>query len=150
MSTFDLEIQSPNHRDTDTNDLIHNVDHQYVIERYAAISWRRLRVLQLQLNGKNAIFKVIHLASKQYISITLNAFSQSEQFEFKIESNIQLIIPQRELFGLITRKNKEIFLIKQGTLEQVNDSLNAFLSQNIATLEKIYMNSRVKAVQEAS
>lgn len=150
MSTFDLEIQSPSHRETDTNDLIHNVDHQYVIERYAAISWRRLRVLQLQLNGKNAIFKVIHLASKQYISITLNAFSQSEQFEFKIESNIQLIIPQRELFGLITRKNKEIFLIKQGTLEQVNDSLNAFLSQNIATLEKIYMNSRVKAVQEAS
>ena len=150
MSTFDLEIQSPNHRETDINDLIHNVDHQYVIERYAAISWRRLRVLQLQLNGKNAIFKVTHLASKQYISITLNAFSQSEQFEFKIESNIQLIIPQRELFGLITRKNKEIFLIKQGTLEQVNDSLNAFLSQNIATLEKIYMNSRVKAVQEAS
>ena len=96
------------------------------------------------------LFKVIHLASKQYISITLNAFSQSEQFEFKIESNIQLIIPQRELFGLITRKNKEIFLIKQGTLEQVNDSLNAFLSQNIATLEKIYKNSRVKAVQEAS
>ena len=150
MSTFDLEIQSPNHRETDINDLIHNVDHQYVIERYAAISWRRLRVLQLQLNGKNAIFKVTHLASKQNISITLNAFSQSEQFEFKIESNIQLIIPQRELFGLITRKNKEIFLIKQGTLEQVNDSLNAFLSQNIATLEKIYMNSRVKAVQEAS
>jgi hypothetical protein len=49
-----------------------------------------------------------------------------------------LIIPQRELFGLMTRKNKALFAIKQSTLEQIKTSLIAFLNQDRVALEDIF------------
>ncbi|CEI52938.1 hypothetical protein [Acinetobacter bereziniae] len=84
------------------------------------------------------MFKVIHPTSNEFMTITLNAYAKTEDFEFKVESNITLIIPQRELFGLMTRKNKALFAIKQSTLEQIKTSLTAFLNQDRVALEDIF------------
>lgn len=150
MSTFNLQIQSPNASLNDEIQESNDLDIATILEKFEKINWRQQRVLQLQMNGKNSIFNVMHKESSESLKITLNAFSKSEQFEFKIESNIQLIFPQRELFGLMTRKNKESFLIKQGSLEQATASLQAFANQDKQQLENIYLNSKVKPVQEAS
>ncbi|WP_089605780.1 hypothetical protein [Acinetobacter piscicola] len=150
MSTFNLQIQSPNASLNDEMQESHDLDIASILEKFEKINWRQQRVLQLQMNGKNSVFNVVHQASDQYLKITLNAFSKSEQFEFKIESNIQLIFPQRELFGLMTRKHKESFLIKQGSLEQAQQSLQAFVNQDKQQLENIYLKSKEKSVLEAS
>ncbi|TNL52974.1 hypothetical protein EYY58_13775 [Acinetobacter bereziniae] len=115
-----------------------NLEIAEVLTKFESISWRRQRVLQLQLEGLSTMFKVIHPTSNEFLTITLNAYAKTEDFEFKVESNITLIIPQRELFGLMTRKNKALFAIKQITLEQIKTSLTAFLNQDRATLEDIF------------
>ena len=150
MSTFNLQIQLSNANLNDEMQESHDLDIASILEKFEKVNWRQQRVLQLQINGKNSVFNVMHKASDEYLKITLNAFSKSEQFEFKIESNIQLIFPQRELFGLMTRKNKEAFLIKQASLEQAQQSLQAFVNQDKQQLENIYLKSKEKSVLEAS
>ncbi|CAM9276822.1 MULTISPECIES: hypothetical protein [Acinetobacter] len=115
-----------------------NLEIAEVLTKFESISWRRQRVLQLQLEGLSTMFKVIHPTSNEFLTITLNAYAKTEDFEFKVESNITLIIPQRELFGLMTRKNKALFAIKQSTLEQIKTSLIAFLNQDRVALEDIF------------
>lgn len=150
MNIFNLKIQSLNasHR-VETQEMT-DLDIETIIANFEKINWRQQRVLQLQMDGQSSIFHVIHNESHEYLKMTLNAFSESEQFEFKIESNIQLIFPQRELFGLLTRKNKEVFVIKRGNLEQALQSLQAFLNQDKQQLEHIYLKSKAKPIPEAS
>lgn len=150
MSTFNLQIQLSNANLNDEMQESHDLDIASILEKFEKVNWRQQRVLQLQINGKNSVFNVIRKASDEYLKITLNAFSKSEQFEFKIESNIQLIFPQRELFGLMTRKNKEAFLIKQASLEQAQQSLQAFINQDKQGLENIYLKSKEKPISEVA
>ena len=150
MSTFNLQIQLSNANLNDEMQESHDLDIASILEKFEKVNWRQQRVLQLQINGKNSVFNVMRKASDEYLKITLNAFSKSEQFEFKIESNIQLIFPQRELFGLMTRKNKEAFLIKQASLEQAQQSLQAFINQDKQELENIYLKSKEKPISEVA
>lgn len=138
MSNFEIHIQYPNHTSEHDMERFSNLEIAEVLTKFESISWRRQRVLQLQLEGLSTMFKVIHPTSNEFLTITLNAYAKTEDFEFKVESNITLIIPQRELFGLMTRKNKALFAIKQITLEQIKTSLTAFLNQDRATLEDIF------------
>ena len=150
MSTFNLQIQSLNasHR-AETHEMT-ELDIDAIIANFEKINWHQQRIQQLQMDGKSSIFNVTHNESQEYLKITLNAFSESEQFEFKLESNIQLIFPQRELFGLMTRKNKETFVIKQGNLEQALQSLHAFLNQDKPALETLYVKRKAKPISEVS
>lgn len=150
MSKFQLQIQYPDMVKLYEHELHQNLTAIDVLAQLDGMRWRKQRILQLQLNGKNTEFKVIDEYSQEYLSIILNAFSKSDEFEFRIESNIQLIFPQRELFGLITRKNKEIFALKQSDLQQVKECLDLFLQHDSQALETIYLNSKLRPVQEAS
>lgn len=150
MNNFEIQIQYPNH--TDEREMEHesDLDIAEILAKFESISWRRQRVLQLQLDGRNTIFTVLNPASEAFLKITLNAYAKSEDFEFKIESNIKLIFPQRELFGLMMRKNKELFTIKHSTLEQVKASLTAFLNQDTKGLEDILRDSKATSLKDAS
>lgn len=149
MNKFEIQIQYPNH--TDEREMEQeSLDIAEILAKFESISWRRQRVLQLQLDGRNTIFTVLNSVSEAFLKITLNAYAKSEDFEFKIESNINLIFPQRELFGLMTRKNKEVFAIKHSTLEQVKASLTAFLNQDTQGLEDILRDSKTTSLKDAS
>ena len=150
MSKFDLQIQQPNQNSDQDLEQYHGLDSAEIQAKFESISWRKQRVLQLQFNGKNTVFKVTNQNSNESLNISLNAYSKTEAFEFKVESNIQLVFPQRELFGLMTRKNKEVFAMKQCTLEQANASLAAFLQQDIKALEVIFLDSKTSAIKDAS
>ncbi|MDR0235182.1 hypothetical protein [Acinetobacter sp.] len=142
MSNFEIHIQYPNHTSEHDMERISNLEIAEVLTKFESISWRRQRVLQLQLDGISTMFKVIHQTSKEFLMMTLNAYAKTEDFEFKLESNMMFVIQQRELFGLMTRKNKEIFSIKHSTLDQVKASLTAFLNQDRAELENIFSQSK--------
>ncbi|MCG7222286.1 hypothetical protein [Acinetobacter sp. AG3] len=149
MNKFEIQIQYPNH--TDEREMEQeSLDIAEILAKFESISWRRQRVLQLQLDGRNTIFTVLNSVSEAFLKITLNAYAKSEDFEFKIESNIKLIFQQRELFGLMTRKNKEVFAIKHSTLEQVKASLTAFLNQDTQGLEDILRDSKTTSLKDAS
>lgn len=150
MNKFEIQIQYPNH--TDECEMVHesDLDIAEILAKFESISWRRQRVLKLQLDGRNTVFKVLNPASEAFLKITLNAYAKSEDFEFKIESNIKLIFPQRELFGLMMRKNKELFAIKHSTLEQVKESLAAFLNEDTKGLEDLLRGSKATSLKDAS
>lgn len=150
MSKFNVQIQYPNHANENDVEQYKNLEIEAVKEKFNSISWRKQRVSQLQFNGKNTVFKVTESDTKAYLSLSLNAYSKSDDFEFKVESNIQFSFPQRELFGLMTRQNKEMFTLKQATLEQATQSLSSFLNQDLKVLEIMFLNSKNALVQNAS
>lgn len=148
MSNFEIHIQYPNHTSEHDMERISDLEIAEVLTKFESISWRRQRVLQLQLDGISTMFKVIHQTSKEFLMMTLNAYAKTEDFEFKLESNMMFVIQQRELFGLMTRKNKEIFSIKHSTLDQVKASLAAFLNQDRAELENIIRQSKANSSKD--
>lgn len=137
MSKFDLQIQLPNHTKDSDFERHHGLEIFEIQSKFEQMGWRRLRVMQLQLNGENSVFKAVNLDTKEFLSITLNAYSASDDFEFRIESNIQLISAQRELFGLLKRTNKEIFAMKQASLEETAESLMAFFNHDEQSFKEL-------------
>ncbi|MGL5402343.1 MAG: hypothetical protein ACRC9I_00805, partial [Acinetobacter sp.] len=105
---------------------------------------------QLQLDGVSTSFIVRDDYTEQTLRITIDAFSQTQQLEFKLESDIPVFIPKKDLFGLVTRKSKDTISFNYLTLSRAKEYLITFLNRDIATLEQLYKDSLNKAIKTAS
>ena len=62
MNKFEIQIQYPNHADEREMEQESDLDIAEILAKFESISWRRQRVLQLQLDGRNTIFTVLNLS----------------------------------------------------------------------------------------
>ena len=69
-------------------------------------------------------FIVTDAYTEQTLRITLDAFAQTQQLEFKIESDIPVLIPRKDVFGLVTRNITDAVSFKQLTLTRVKKNPN--------------------------
>lgn len=90
------------------------------------------------MDGSNSTFTVTNQETKEYLHITLNAFSVGDALEFKLESNIVVALPTKELFGLITRKSKSILNVKSMSLEQLKEYLSTFVCSESEIMQEYY------------
>ncbi|MBP7899855.1 MAG: hypothetical protein KAZ51_01170, partial [Acinetobacter sp.] len=56
-----------------------------------------------------------------------------------------VIIPKKDVFGLVTRKTKDMVSFRQLSLARAKDYLIAFLNREIATLEEMYKENLAKS-----
>ena len=106
MKKFDVECHFPGRKIALESQALSNLDATAVLEKFESMAWRRLRILQLQMNGANSTMTISNTETGEFIHLIMNAFSMGEELEFRLESNIQLVVAYKDLFGLITRKNK--------------------------------------------
>lgn len=147
MKEFDLKIRYPHHINRNDVEHLGTFDFATILTKFDEMAWRQQLIRQLQLNGVSPSFMVTDRSTGQTISVILDAFAQTQQLEFKFESDIPVIIPKKDVFGLLTRKSKDTISFKQLSLTRVKDYLIAFLNREVAALEELYKDSLVKGTK---
>lgn len=150
MNEFELKIRYPHQMNHNDIDHVGTFDLATILTKFDEMAWRQQLVRQLQLNGADTRFIVSDHRTEQTISITLDAYAKSQQLEFKLDSDIPVIIPKKDLFGLVTRKSKDSISFKQLSLARVKDYLIAFLNRDIESLEERYKEKLSKALKTPS
>ncbi|MFW2151718.1 hypothetical protein [Acinetobacter gyllenbergii] len=150
MNEFELKIRYPHQMNHNDIDHVGTFDLATILTKFDEMTWRQQLVRQLQLNGADTRFMVTDHRTEQTIAITLDAYAKSQQLEFKLDSDIPVIIPKKDLFGLVTRKSKDSISFKQLSLTRVKDYLIAFLNRDIATLEQFYKQGLGKGLKTPS
>lgn len=147
MNQFELKIRYPHQINRNEIDAMGLFDLASILIKFDEMSWRQQLVRQLQLNGADTSFIVTDLDTGQTIAITLDAYAKSQQLEFKLDSDVVVIVPKKDLFGLVTRKSKETIAFKQLSLARAKDYLIAFLNRDIALLEQKYKDNLSKGIK---
>lgn len=149
MNRFDLEICYPvKINGSDTTQLNSRINIE-ILNQFDLINWRRYRSIMLELNSVATSFTLTNLSTQQTIRLSLVAGSQSEQLKFNLESDIQILVHQKDLFGFMKRKTKDYISFDQISLEQARASLGLFLSDELNVLEDRYRDTLHKPVQAA-
>ncbi|OTG83930.1 hypothetical protein [Acinetobacter sp. ANC 4648] len=147
MKKFNLDVRYPHHLNENDAEQFGKMNGIDALIKFDGINWRQQQVRQLQMDGASASFTVTNQISKQSLRLTLNGYSKTSQLEFKIDSDIQIIVQQKDLFGLITRKTKDYITFRQLSLTTVRTYLIDFLDGQIEVLEEYYKNSLKKPIK---
>ncbi|MFH7766679.1 hypothetical protein [Acinetobacter sp. BSP-28] len=147
MKKFELEIRHPQHLSEQDAEALGLFERTEILSQFDAINWRRQLVSQLEMNGAITSFTVTDADTQQCLRLSLNAYSASDQLAFKLESDIEIVTPQKNLFGLITLKHKDYVAFKQLSLDQAKAYLNHFLNGQLDTLKDNYKSIREKQKQ---
>jgi len=150
MNQFELKIRYPHQMNRNEIDAMGAFDLTTILSKFEEMSWRQQLVRQLQLNGADTSFIVTDLDTDQTIAITLDAYAKSQQLEFKLDSDLVVIVPKKDVFGLVTRKTKETIAFKQLSLARAKDYLIAFLNRDIVILEEKYKDNLSKGIKAHS
>lgn len=150
MNQFELKIRYPHQMNRNEIDAMGTFDLTTILSKFEEMSWRQQLVRQLQLNGADTSFIVTDLDTDQTLAITLDAYAKSQQLEFKLDSDLVVIVPKKDVFGLVTRKIKETIAFKQLSLARAKDYLIAFLNRDIAILEEKYKDNLSKGIKAHS
>lgn len=144
MKIFDLVIHSPKNLQEGGDEVWGELAAINALIKFDSIHWQQQRVRQLQFNGNNTSFTATDLETHYSLRLTLNAFSASEHLEFRVESDIPVIIPQKDVFGLITRKTKDYIGFKKIDFSTARQYLLFFLNGEIEVLAQHYKSSKLK------
>lgn len=144
MKTFDLVVHTPKNLQEGGDEFLEKFTAIQALIKFDSIAWRQLLVRQLQFNSENASFTITYLQSQQSLRFTLNAFSKLDDLEFKIESDVAIIVPQKDVFGLITRKTKDYIFFKKLDFATARQYLLCFLNAELQQLEQFYKDSQSK------
>lgn len=147
MKKYELEIRHPQHLSEQDAEALGLFESKEILSQFDAINWRRQLVSQLEMNGAITSFTVTDTATQQCLRLSLNAYSASDQLAFKLDSDIEIVTPQKNLFGLITLKNKDYVAFKQLSLGQARAYLNHFLDGQFDTLKDSYKTTLEKPKQ---
>ncbi len=147
MNQFELKIRYPHQMNRNEIDAMGTFDLTTILSKFDEMSWRQQLVRQLQLNGADTSFIVTDLDTDQTLAITLDAYAKSQQLEFKLDSDLVVIVPKKDVFGLVTRKTKETIAFKQLSLARAKDYLIAFLNRDIVILEEKYKDNLSKGIK---
>ncbi|MEB6668558.1 hypothetical protein MXM33_16225 [Acinetobacter vivianii] len=150
MNQFELKIRYPHQMNRNELDAMGTFDLTTILSKFEEMSWRQQLVRQLQLNGADTSFIVTDRDTEQTIAITLDAYAKSQQLEFKLDSDLVVIVPKKDVFGLVTRKTKETIAFKQLSLARAKDYLIAFLNRDIVILEEKYKDNLSKGIKAHS
>lgn len=150
MNQFELKIRYPHQMNRNEIDAMGTFDLTTILSKFDEMSWRQQLVRQLQLNGADTSFIVTDLDTDQTLAITLDAYAKSQQLEFKLDSDFVVIVPKKDVFGLVTRKTKETIAFKQLSLARAKDYLIAFLNRDIVILEEKYKDNLSKGIKAHS
>lgn len=139
MKNFEVEIHFPGRKNVLDSEVSPDNTTQEVLAKFDSLNWRGLRILQLQMDGSNSTFFVKNQETEEYLNITLNAFSVGDALEFRLESNIPMMVPFKDLFGLITRQSKSVLGYKSIGFEQLTHYLTAFVCGERDQMREYYM-----------
>ncbi|AZM39649.1 MULTISPECIES: hypothetical protein [unclassified Acinetobacter] len=149
MDSFDLKIRYPHHIDLKDVEQLEALNTIGVLTRFDKMGWKKQLSRWLQLDGASPTFTITDEKTEQTIEIVLNTYGSSQELNFIVKTDIPVVVPKKQIFGLVTRQAKEKVHFKQLSLVQVKAYLTAFLKQDTDTLIRYYQESKQQLAQSA-
>lgn len=149
MSTYNIDIEYPIYVNGNEITLYTDLENGEVAENFETFKWWEYRSLQLQLSGVQTRFSVACKKSGHTLHFTILDQSTTGQVEVKMESDLAIVTPKKELFGLVTLKIKDYITFERLGLDQAKTFLHLFLMGKIDLLETEYKNASKKVLSAA-
>lgn len=149
MSTYNIDIQYPLYVNGNDITLYTDLENGEVAENFEAFKWWEYRSLQLKLSSIQTRFAVTCKDSGYTVRFTILDQSTTGQVEVKLESDLAIVKPKKELFGLVTLKVKDYITFDRLSLDQAKTYLHLFLTNKIEALEDEYKNMSKKVLSAA-
>ena len=144
MISYDINIEYPITIDGVDSITLNDQFDTGVLHQFDMFRWWQYRTLQLQVVGAYTSFTVSALETSQTIRFTLLPESKTDQIELMMESDIVVLVPKKDLFGLVTRKIKDYITFERLTLAEAKEYMTLFVNQDVSLLEDIYKQSLQK------
>lgn len=141
MKRYELEISFPHQVNNNEEVQTETLAAEGVLNKFKAMNWYQLLILQLQLQTGATTFTVTCTDTSQSIQISLNEYSTAQHLEFKLESDIVLEDIQKNLFGLFSFKSKDYVTFRGLSLQQAQAMLTHFVQAEIDELKQQYRQS---------
>lgn len=144
MSVFNVEIEYPIHINGQDKVLFADVMDSDVLFYLDQMKWRQYRLLQLQTIGHKTVFNVSCLEQEHEIRLTLLETTESGRIELKFETNIVILEPKKDLFGLMTRQVKDYVRFDRLTIEDARHYLTCIMLHNVDAVVHAYKSDPLK------
>lgn len=149
MDSFDLKIRYPHHIDLNDVEQFGTLNTIGILTKFDRMDWKQQLSRWLQLDGASPTFTITDEKTRQTIEIVLNTYKSSQELSFIVKTDIPVVVPKKQIFGLITLQIKETVQFKQLSLVQVKSYLTAFLKQDTDALVRYYQQSKQQLAQSA-
>ncbi|WOE42289.1 hypothetical protein [Acinetobacter chinensis] len=150
MKNFELEIRNPQHYGAGEAAEKDVVQVEGVLNSFDTVSWKEKHVSQLQDVKGQMDFTVTDCETDYSLRLILDAESICEQPEFRLVSDIEIVIPQKLMLGLITRKTREYISFKHLSLTRARVLLKAFTEGDLEYIRNCYLYEPEHAIMHTS
>ena len=142
MTDYNIDIEYPFDIDGNNKKFFAEQHQHDVLHQFEVFGWRQYRnLIPRSSRMRHTSFTVTNLVTTQTIRFTLLEYSDAEYVELMMESDLMILVPKKDLFGLITRRVKDYITFARLNLTEAKNCLNLFLDDDIETLELQYRNS---------
>ena len=137
---FALEINYPHHETKNDAENLGEFEASEILKQFNKMNWNQLQILQLQMQTGSTSFTVTNVETEQSLQIMLNELSHKSHLEFLIDSDIEVDVQKRNLFGLLKIKSKDYVAFRDIGLQSTVNCLTAFLNNDIETIIQEYQS----------
>lgn len=138
MTIFDLDIRNPHHHSDNEAESFGDMSAQEIMEKFNGMNWKQLQILMLQMRGGKAVFTVTNNEENLAVQISLVEMPDSDALTFNIESDIDVEVEQKNLFGLLKYHKKIDAALRHLNLAETRNVLDAFTHLELDKIRKLY------------
>ncbi len=142
MTKFELEIRYPQHLNASDAEQLGIMTAEDVLSQFDAVPWRRLQMQQLRMEGSSTSLTITGQQPRQSVRLTMNAYTDSDQLEFRMESDIEIVTSKKDMFGLLNRKIKDYVAFKKLNQDQAREYLKNFVDGQVELLTQKYQQNK--------
>jgi hypothetical protein len=142
MTKFELEIRYPQHLNASDAEQLGTMTAEDVLSQFDAVPWRRLQMQQLRMEGSSTSLTITGQQPRQSMRLTMNAYTDLDQLEFRMESDIEIVTSKKDMFGLLNRKIKDYVAFKKLNQDQAREYLKNFVDGQMELLTQQYQQNK--------
>ena len=144
MTAFDLDLRHPQHISEVQTEYFPDMTAEEVMNKFNTMNWKQLQILMLQIPAGQATFTVTDNMLNQTVKISLIELPQTEVLAFHFESDIEVEVEQKNLFGLLKYHRAMAVELSHLSLKVTRELLDAFTHQELEVIKQHYLRNDQK------
>lgn len=148
MTIFDLDLRHPHHHSDEETEYFADLTAEDVLSKFNTMNWKQLQILMLQMRGGKASFTATDNTSNQTVKISLIELPNTDALAFKFESDIDVNVEQKNLFGLLKYNVAVDVQFQHLSLGETRDLLDAFIQSKLDVIKNRFLESHSKTTSK--
>lgn len=144
MTAFDLDLRHPQHISEVQTEYFPDMTAEEVMNKFNTMNWKQLQILMLQIPDGQATFTVTDNMLNQTVKVSLIELPQTEVLAFHFESDIEVEVEQKNLFGLLKYHRAMAVELSNLSLKVTRELLDAFTHQELEVIKQHYLRNDQK------